>query len=52
MRACGGRDLSFRELDLGLEAIGGSARVVELLLSLHAGVLQLLGATELDAARF
>ena len=40
--------LGFGEVDLGLQAVGGGAGIVELLLRLHTGLLQLVGAVQLD----
>ncbi len=45
-------DLRLSQGDLGLETVGGGAGIIELLLGLHAGVLELLCATELDARVF
>jgi len=45
----GADNLRLRQGDFGLQAIGDCAGVVELLLCLHAGILELLGAMELDA---
>src|SRR4029077_5449128 len=41
--------LLFGQGDFCFQAVGGGVSVIELLLSLHAGGLQLLGAAELDA---